>query len=113
MCDLSYNPSTFDFDGDKDLLDTNDHVIQNLSCRLDTVKGEHFYWTEYGTELYLAPGLPNSQETHMLIIDSITDGLKQDTRIPSQSSIIKLVSMGRPNIDVSVLVGDKTLEKQV
>lgn len=112
--DINFDFQSGDFfdEGKTDILNISDHAIQNLACRLDTELGEHFYWTDYGSEMYLNIGQTNSPNTHASIIQMMIDAVNSDDRIPENSVWIQLVSQEN-TVELTVKISDKELKRNV
>ena len=74
--------------GDIQFID--DSVVQELTFRLDTYKGEHWFYPDYGTKISDCIGMNNDTQLYYFIEAQIDDALDQDDRIPDRSSTMKV-----------------------
>lgn len=81
MPDLDFDMDSMDFvfeDGDMVLI--QDSVIKELQYRIDTNKGSHWFYPDYGNPSMIV-GLMRSQRQHFAIQQAIQDVCDQDDRI--------------------------------
>lgn len=89
-----------------------DSVVQELTFRLDTYKGEHWFYPNYGVRLLDALGEQNSPDIYYFLINEIEDALGQDDRIPPNSSHLKL-TQELDSITMILDVAGRSVEKVV
>ena len=89
-----------------------DSVVQELTFRLDTYKGEHWFYPNYGVRLLDALGEQNSPDLYYIIINEIEDALQQDNRIPPNSSHLN-ITQDLDSVSIVLDVAGRSVERVV
>ena len=110
MPDIDYDINENDFiivDGDISILE--DSLIREMEYRLDTFKGSHFYYPDYGNPCEII-GLLNSKRQHFFIQQAIQDVCDQDPRIGDYSLHL---STEPAKVLINIMIGGSSVNYEV
>jgi len=87
MADIAFTGADIVIDNDEIMIMENS-VPRELAYRLDTPKGSHWYYLDYGNGSAEIIGQVYSRDVHMKLANDIKDCIEQDERIEGADVII-------------------------
>jgi len=109
--DIKWKDGDFVLDGNNAYI-IEDSIIQELTFRLDTYKGSHWYYPEYGVKLEDGIGMANNDQALYFVLAEIDDALNQDDRVPDRSTEVTLTQTSS-RIDATVDVAGREYQRSV
>lgn len=85
-----------DTQGDLELAEGNENIVQALTLRLQVRKGElaRLGWADYGSRLHELIGEPNNTRTHVKLMAFARAEIEQDPRVREVTAVESLVIPG-------------------
>jgi len=109
--DIRWKSGDFVLDGNNAYI-IEDSIIQELTFRLDTYLGSHWFYPDYGVRLEDGIGMPNNDEAYYFILGEIDSALNQDNRIPDRSSTV-VMTQSDNMIDADLDVGGREYKRSI